>query len=202
LWLQPVRIELGAGKRQGVLVHVSDATVSLVLSARELIHYAVDQIVNLSPVVDWMEPSADGAGEGLDGSLHTVRTGADESDHSKAVNSQGDGEAASGAPSTAQAAAQQAPTQDVSGRTSRPFSGVHDEPRNGHEQAETERLQASRLTLFGVRRESGLCRKGLVSGETPAVRAAVVRRYSARSRNGRDAVTGIRPWLPGAGVWR
>ncbi|WP_157067020.1 hypothetical protein [Alicyclobacillus shizuokensis] len=79
LWMQLVRVELGEGARQGVLVQIEDDAICLVLSSKELIYYPVFQIVNLSPVfqlkgiADAPEPSA-GAREGSS-TQSTVATG-------------------------------------------------------------------------------------------------------------------------------
>ncbi|MCL6548514.1 MAG: hypothetical protein K6T30_06360 [Alicyclobacillus sp.] len=51
-WLQPVRIELGEGSRQGVLVQITDETICLVVNSKELVYYPITQIVNLSPIYD------------------------------------------------------------------------------------------------------------------------------------------------------
>ncbi|MCL6637676.1 MAG: hypothetical protein K6T26_06990 [Alicyclobacillus sp.] len=195
LWLQPVRIELGAGQRQGVLVHVSNTTVSLVLSARELIHYAVDQIVNLSPVVDWVIPAVEADGGEPNGGTRTVQTETDQPGSSKSVNSQANGGDSPGAQTVAQqvsAKTSLAEASDPSGRSSQ-------EPRIERKQDDAERSLESRLTLFPSHWERRLCRKGQVSGEKAVARTAGTWGYTARYRSWRDTAVGTRPWLPGTG---
>jgi hypothetical protein len=81
LWMQPVRIEIGEGSRQGVLVQITEETICLVLSSKEMIYYPICQIVNLSPVFqlkraadDAPEPTGGGRGGGTGETEHAGET--------------------------------------------------------------------------------------------------------------------------------
>ncbi|MBX5437346.1 MAG: hypothetical protein IRZ33_09020 [Alicyclobacillaceae bacterium] len=78
LWMQPIRIELGEGSRQGVLVQITDETICLVVSSKELVYYPVHQIVNLSPIYELTEVRGESAGPDGDGTEGAKQSGSGE----------------------------------------------------------------------------------------------------------------------------
>jgi len=72
MFMQPVRVELGEGSKQGVLCNLTDELACIIINVKEMVYYPIDQIRNLTPVHESKQSSTQQSSEsGQDGNQNS-----------------------------------------------------------------------------------------------------------------------------------